>query len=66
MIITMFLYIHTKGVNKSGNQEVIESWRNMMEYNLINQFKFCNYLLNNEIVNTIGNNIINTFLDVKR
>ena len=59
------LYIHTKGVNKSGNQEVIQSWRNMMEYNLINQFKFCNYLLNNEIVNTIGNNIINTFLDEK-
>lgn len=34
------LYIHTKGVRQAGNHEVIESWRKMMEYFLIEQSSF--------------------------
>lgn len=59
------LYLHNKGVRKAGNEDVISSWRNMMEYYLIDQYQLCNELLNNNIVNTIGNNIINTFSSEK-
>jgi hypothetical protein len=59
------LYLHTKGVRKAGNKEVIVSWRNMMEYNLIDKYKYCNYFLNENIAYTIGNNIINSFKDEK-
>ena len=55
------LYIHTKGVRKAGNIEVVKSWRHMMEYFLIKNYLFCTYLLDNKIANTLGNNIINTF-----
>jgi hypothetical protein len=55
------LYIHSKGVRKAGNEEVIYSWRDMMEYYLIEKYEYCNYLLNENIANTLGNNIINSF-----
>lgn len=62
------LYIHTKGVRKAGNINVTKSWREMMEYFLINKYIEClNYL---ELYDTLGNNIIdlrcvneNVFID---
>jgi hypothetical protein len=53
------LYIHTKGVRKAGNENVTISWRKMMEYFLIENYKNCINNLN--IYDTIGNNIINSF-----
>jgi hypothetical protein len=53
------LYIHTKGVRNSGNKNVMKSWRNMMEYFLIENYKEC--LKNLEIYDTLGNNPINNF-----
>ena len=51
------LYIHTKGVRKAGNKKVIDSWRVMMQYFLIENFKILlDYLY---IFNAIGNNLIN-------
>jgi hypothetical protein len=51
------LYIHTKGVRKVGNEHVIESWRKMMEYFLIENYQYCiDNLIN---FDTIGNNIVN-------
>jgi hypothetical protein len=53
------LYIHTKGVRKAGNEEVIKSWRNMMEYFLIEKFEECiNYL---NIYDTLGCNAVNKY-----
>jgi hypothetical protein len=57
------LYIHTKGVRQAGNHEVIESWRKMMEYFLIEQGIYC--LNNLEYVDALGNNIINNCGDQK-
>lgn len=57
------LYIHTKGVRQAGNNEVIESWRKMMEYYLIEQGIYC--INNLKYVDTIGNNIINDCCDQK-
>ena len=57
------LYIHTKGVRQAGNHEVIESWRKMMEYFLIEQGIYC--INNLEYVDAIGNNIINDCGDQK-
>lgn len=55
------LYIHTKGVRNVGNREVTRSWRNMMEYFLIENFKECiDYL---SIFDTIGNNTINSYCE---
>lgn len=55
------LYIHTKGVRNVGNREVTKSWRNMMEYFLIENFKECiDYL---SIFDTLGNNIINSYCE---
>ncbi len=53
------LYIHTKGVRKAGDDNIIKSWRNMMEYFLINCYKECLDGLENLMFDTIGNNIIN-------
>ena len=51
------LYIHTKGVRNAGNPEVVKSWRNMMEYFLIEKGLICIDGLN--YFDVIGNNIIN-------
>jgi len=51
------LYIHTKGVRNAGNSEVVKSWRNMMEYFLIEKGLICIEGLN--YFDVIGNNIIN-------
>lgn len=53
------LYIHTKGVRKAGNNSVIQSWRKMMEYFLIEQYKICIDNLN--IYDTLGNNVVNMY-----
>jgi hypothetical protein len=53
------LYIHTKGVRKAGNNEVTISWRKMMEYFLIENWKNCIYYLNK--YDTLGNNLINDY-----
>ena len=53
------LYIHTKGVRNAGNKNVMKSWRNMMEYFLIENYKEC--LKNLELYDTLGNNPINDF-----
>ena len=51
------LYIHTKGVRKAGNKNAVDSWRDMMQYFLIENFKILlDYLY---IFNAIGNNLIN-------
>lgn len=52
------LYIHTKGVRRAGNDLIIKSWRNMMEYFLIEKYKECLFYLND--YDTLGNNIINS------
>jgi hypothetical protein len=53
------LYIHTKGVRKAGNENVIKSWRKMMEYFLIEKFEECiNYL---NIYDTLGCNVVNKY-----
>jgi hypothetical protein len=54
------LYLHTKGVRRAGNEEVIKSWRQMMEYFLINKYNDC--LKNLTYYNTLGNNLINSFI----
>ena len=51
------LYIHTKGVRNAGNKKVTQSWREMMTYYLIDNYKeilknMCNY-------DAVGNNIVN-------
>ena len=51
------LYIHTKGANNSGNNEVIKSWRKMMEYFLIEKFEVCLEALSH--YDCLGNNFIN-------
>ena len=51
------LYIHTKGVRRAGNKIVIDSWREMMTYFLIDCHKDC--LKNLSFFDTIGNNIVN-------
>ena len=51
------LYIHTKGVRNAGNPEVVKSWRNMMEYFLIE--KGLNCIEGLHYFDVIGNNIIN-------
>jgi hypothetical protein len=53
------LYIHTKGVRRAGNEYVIKSWRNMMEYFLIEKYEKCIEYLN--IYDTLGNNVINLY-----
>ena len=53
------LYIHTKGVRKVGNENVIKSWRAMMQYFLIEKYEYC--INNLEYYDTIGNNIVNLF-----
>jgi len=53
------LYIHTKGVRKAGNESVIESWREMMEYFLINNYKEC--IDNLDYFDSIGNNLVNLY-----
>jgi len=53
------LYIHTKGVRKAGNDNVIYSWRKMMEYFLIENYKYC--IKNLEYYDTLGCNAINDF-----
>lgn len=52
------LYLHSKGVRKCGNENVVKSWRNMMEFFLIENYEKClNYL---HYFDTIGNNVINS------
>jgi len=51
------LYIHTKGVRKAGNEKVVKSWRNMMEYFLINKHIECIKNLNK--YDTLGCNVVN-------
>jgi hypothetical protein len=51
------LYIHTKGVRRAGNDNVIWSWRKMMEYFLIINYKLC--IKNLEYYDTLGCNAIN-------
>lgn len=51
------LYIHTKGVRNAGNKKVVESWRAMMEYFLIDKYEECIKYLS--IYDTLGNNIVN-------
>ena len=51
------LYIHNKGTRKAGNEDVIKSWREMMEYFLIDEGLECINSL--EYYDTIGCNIIN-------
>jgi hypothetical protein len=58
---TYILYLHTKGVRKAGNDEVIKSWRKMMEYFLIEKGLLCIQGLN--YFDVIGNNIINQICD---
>ena len=53
------LYIHTKGVRNAGNKNVIQSWRNMMEYFLIEKYEECIKYLS--IYDTLGNNIVNSY-----
>jgi len=55
------LYIHSKGVRNAGNSEVTRSWRKMMEYFLIERYEDCIKALNTEEIDTVGNNLINTF-----
>ena len=50
------LYIHTKGVRRAGNDKVIWSWRKMMEYFLIINYKLC--IENLEYYDTLGCNAI--------
>ena len=54
---TYILYIHTKGVRNAGNKKVTESWRNMMTYFLIENYKEILKNMNN--FDSIGNNIVN-------
>ena len=51
------LYMHTKGVRRAGNDNVIWSWRKMMEYFLIENYKLC--IENLEYYDTLGCNVIN-------
>ena len=55
------LYIHNKGTRKAGNEEVILSWRNMMEYFLIEKGLYC--YVNLDYFDTIGCNILNECLN---
>lgn len=50
-----FLYIHTKGITKSGEEESnSHDWRTFMEYNLIHNFKECINKL--DVFDTVGVN----------
>ena len=51
------LYIHNKGTRKVGNEKVVESWRMMMEYFLIEKGLHC--YINLDFFDTIGINILN-------
>ena len=51
------LYLHNKGTRKAGNEDVTESWRNMMEYFLIEEGLYC--YINLDKFDTIGCNILN-------
>ncbi len=51
------LYFHNKGTTKAGNQSVTISWRNMMEYFLIEEGDYC--YNNLDYFDTIGCNLIN-------
>jgi hypothetical protein len=53
------LYIHTKGVRQAGNSNVTKSWRNMMEFFLINNYNIC--LNNLTKYDTIGVNAVNLY-----
>jgi hypothetical protein len=53
------LYIHTKGVRQAGNSNVTKSWRNMMEFFLIENYKLCLDNLNR--FDTIGTNVVNLY-----
>lgn len=53
------LYIHTKGVRKAGNENVIKSWRNMMHYFLIEKYIDCIKNLNE--YDTLGCNLVNEY-----
>ena len=55
------LYIHNKGTRKAGNEKVILSWRNMMEYFLIEKGLYC--YVNLDYFDTIGCNILNECLN---
>jgi hypothetical protein len=55
------LYIHNKGTRKAGNEKVIESWRLMMEYFLIEKGLHC--YINLDFFDTIGINILNECLE---
>jgi hypothetical protein len=55
------LYIHTKGVRRAGNENVTNSWREMMSYFLIDKYMEC--LENLSYYDTIGNNIVNLYCD---
>lgn len=54
------LYLHTKGVRKAGNEKVVKSWRDMMNYFLVEKYKICLDLLSH--YNTLGNNIVNSHI----
>ncbi len=51
------LYLHTKGVRNAGNKIVTESWRNMMQYFLVEKYNEC--INNLHEYDTLGNNIVN-------
>ena len=51
------LYIHNKGTRNAGNEKVTESWRNMMEYFLIEEGLYC--YINLDYFDTIGCNVTN-------
>ena len=53
------LYIHTKGVRRAGNDDVVKSWRKMMEYFLIENFELCIKYLS--VYDTLGSNIVNSY-----
>jgi hypothetical protein len=58
------LYIHTKGVRRAGNENVIKSWRKMMEYFLIQKHSDSIKYLSHYY--TLGNNLINSHIYDKK
>jgi len=53
------LYIHTKGVRKMSDGEITKSWREMMQYFLIERHKEC--IDNLDKYDTLGCNYINDY-----
>jgi|SaaInlStandDraft_6_1057023.scaffolds.fasta_scaffold03935_4 hypothetical protein len=51
------LYFHNKGTRNAGNKDVTKSWREMMEYFLIDKGEYC--INNLDYYDTIGCNILN-------